>query len=176
MLSMWAGTWWGYLPPLGQFSASLGRGLEVPGDQWHGMACCKSHRCYTITGRMSVITWLTVVGKGVEKLNASKSFGPNKFSEDERGGKGGNNFCVILWWEYIFFIVDMFLPSSTLLLEIYTMLSNVFWSQCWMITKIHRLKYHYKFLNYKSKNFSKLLSYVVKNNQIIMQKKTTCVW
>ena len=104
MLSMWAGTWWGYLPPLGQFSASLGRGLEVPGDQWHGMACCKSHRCYTITGRMSVITWLTVVGKGVEKLNASKSFGPNKFSEDERGGGGGAQFlCNFVMRIYIFY-------------------------------------------------------------------------
>ena len=40
------------LPPLGKFSASLGKGwVKVHGDQWNGMASCKSCKSCTMKGK-----------------------------------------------------------------------------------------------------------------------------
>ena len=48
------GTCLEWLPPPEKSSASLGNnkvGWEAPGDQWHGMGSCKSHKCCTVRSR-----------------------------------------------------------------------------------------------------------------------------
>ena len=45
------GTCLEWLPPPEKPSSSLGNnnsGCEAPGDQWHGMISCKSHKCCTV--------------------------------------------------------------------------------------------------------------------------------
>ena len=43
------------------FFGSLGKGLGVPHDQWHGMVSCKSYRCCTVSGRISRVASLPVL-------------------------------------------------------------------------------------------------------------------
>ena len=64
---MSGGTWLKCLSPLGKSSSSLDNvGLEVPGDQWRGMTSCKSQRCCTVRGRLT-IGGLTDCGRGESK-------------------------------------------------------------------------------------------------------------
>ena len=42
---------------------------EALGDQWCGMASCKSHKCCTVSGRLPYAVLLTVLGKGGELKN-----------------------------------------------------------------------------------------------------------